>query len=338
MNFIKQQVSGRRLACAALAAVLAFAGTSAIGATGTTGVDAQAYPDKPIRILLGFAPGGPVDGSARIAAQILSEGLGKPVTVENRAGAGGAIASVAVARSAPDGYTLLVNATSDIINPIVNKDVGYDLMKDFVPIGLIASAPNVLVVHPSIPVHSVAELVAYARSHPVSYGSAGVNTVSHLAGALLSASSGAPMTHIPYKGTGAAQVDLLSGRLTMMFDGTVTGLANAKLGKVRAIAVTSPERWPAAPELPTVAEGGYPGYSLLAIFGLMAPANTPAPVVERIAAVLQSGLQQSAVREQIAALGAQPGQMTPAQYRAYLQAETARWRKLAAEGKIRKEE
>ncbi len=297
-----------------------------------------AFPDKPIRIILGFAPGGVADGSARIAAQLLQEVLGTPVTVDNRAGAGGAIASVAVARAPADGYTLLMNATSDVINPIVNKDIGYHLDRDFTPIGMVVSSPNVLVVHPSVPVHTVAELVAYARTHPISYGSAGVNTVSHLAGALLSAMSGAPMTHIPYRGTGAAQVDLLSGRLPIMFDGPVTAFANAKLGKVRAIAVTSPQRWPDAPDLPTVAEGGYPGYSLAAIFGLMAPRGTPAPVVARIAAALQEGLKKPAILAQIATLGCEPGRMGPAEYGKYLQAETARWTQLASQGLIGKDQ
>ncbi|GAA4340139.1 tripartite tricarboxylate transporter substrate binding protein [Pigmentiphaga soli] len=298
---------------------------------------AQAWPDRPIRIILGFAPGGQVDSSARIAAKILNDALGQPVTVENRAGAGGMIASTFVARSAPDGYTLLVNATSDIINPIVTKNAGYSIEKDFAPIGLIASSPNVLVVHPSIPAKSVADVVDYARTHPVSYGSAGVNTVSHLAGALLSAMSGVPMTHVAYKGTGAAQVDLLSGRIAMMFDGTMTALPNAKLGKVRAIAVTSLERCTCAPELPTVAESGYPGYSLLPIFGLMAPAGTPPAVVGRISNVLQAALKTPAVREQIAAIGAEPGRMGPDEYRRYLQTETERWTKLAAQGLLRSE-
>ena len=311
-----------------------LAGGLAVGADAF----AQAYPDHPIRIVLGFAPGGPVDGSARIAAKILADGLGQSVTVENRTGAGGAIASAGVAHAPADGYTLLVNATSDVINPIVNASVGYSIDKDFVPIGLIASAPNVLVVHPSLPVHDVAELVTYARSHDVSYGSAGINTVSHLAGALLATSAKVPMTHVPYRGTGAAQVDLLSGRLPMMFDGLVTGLANAKLGKVRAIAITSPNRWAGAPDLPTVAESGYPGYALLAIFGLMAPAGTPAPVVERLSKVLQAGLATPAVIAQLAALGVEPGRLGPAEYRAYLKAETDRWTRLAAAGQLHKEE
>ncbi|MBN9408268.1 MAG: tripartite tricarboxylate transporter substrate binding protein [Burkholderiales bacterium] len=303
-----------------------------------TALAQSGYPDRPIRLILGFAPGGVADGAARIAAQILSESLGQPANVENRAGAGGSIAATTVARAAPDGYTLLVHATSDIINPILNKDLGYSLTKDFAPLGMITNSPNVLVVHPSLPVNSVAEFVAYARTRPVSYGSAGVNTVSHLSGALLSAASGAPMLHVPYKGTGAAQMDLLSGRLSFMFDGASTSLTNAQMGKVKALAVTSPQRWPSAPSLPTVAESGYPGYSLLAIFGLMAPAGTPEPVLARIAGALQRGLQTPAVREQIEKLGAQPGTLTREAYGAFLREETARWSKLAADGVLRKED
>jgi tripartite-type tricarboxylate transporter receptor subunit TctC len=298
---------------------------------------AQSWPDRPIRLILGFAPGGQADSSARIAAKILGDALGQPVAVENRAGAGGIIASSFVAHSAPDGYTLLVNAASDIINPIVAKNAGYSLEKDFTPIGLIASSPNVLVVHASIPAKTVADVVAYARTHPVSYGSAGVNTVSHLAGALLSAMSGAPMTHVAYKGTGAAQVDLLSGRLSMMFDGTMTALPNARNGKVRAIAVTSLERCSCAPDLPTVAESGYPGYSLLPIFGLLAPAGTPPDVVQRLSDALQASLKKPEVREQIAAIGAEPGRMGPQEYRRYLQSETERWTQLANQGLLQKD-
>ncbi len=309
------------------------------GAFGASAATADSWPERPIKIILGFAPGGPVDSSARIAAQILSDRLGKAVVVENHAGAGGTIASRMVAKSPPDGYTLLVNATSDIINPIVDKNAGYSIEKDFTPIGLIASAPNVLVVHPSLPVKSVAELVAYARANPaaISYGSAGVNTVSHLGGVLLSAMASAPMTHIPYRGTGLAQTDFLAGRLPVMFDGLVTGLANAKLGKARALAVTSAQRWPSSPEIPTVAESGYPGYSLLAIFGLMAPAGTPAPIIERISTALLDGLRTDSVRERIAFLGAVPGHWKPAEYRAYLNGESARWAKLYAEGMIKSE-
>lgn len=315
------------LATVAAGALLAAMGTAAA---------AEAFPQRPIRLILGFAPGGPVDLSARIAAEALSRQLGQPVTVENRAGAGGAIASKLVAAAPADGYTLLVNATSDIINPILDKTIGYKLEQDFTPVGLIASAPNVLVVHPSLPVHSVPELVAFAKAHPkaISYGSAGIGTVSHLAGILLSSMSGAPMTHVPYKGTGAAQADFLAGRVPVMFDGLLTGLANAKAGKARALAVTWPQRWPGAPDVPSMAESGYPGYSLLAIFGLMAPAGTPQAVVDRLSHALLEGLRSDTARKRIALIGAEPGRMTPAEYRQYLATESARWAKLLREAQV----
>ena len=196
----------------------------------TSGVAlAQSFPDRPLKIVVGFAPGGPVDALARIAADVLSESLGKTVVVENRAGAGGIIAAAAVAKAVPDGYTLLVNATSDVINPLINKQAEYNIETSFAPIGLVASAPNVLVVHPSVPVASMPELIAYAREHPgaLNYGSAGIGTVSHLAGALVGATAHVQFVHVPYKGTAAAQVDLLSGRLQFMFDSMVSALANA---------------------------------------------------------------------------------------------------------------
>ena len=211
----------------------------------TSGVAlAQSFPDRPLKIVVGFAPGGPVDALARIAADVLSESLGKTVVVENRAGAGGIIAAAAVAKAVPDGYTLLVNATSDVINPLINKQAEYNIETSFAPIGLVASAPNVLVVHPSVPVASMPELIAYAREHPgaLNYGSAGIGTVSHLAGALVGATAHVQFVHVPYKGTAAAQVDLLSGRLQFMFDSMVSALANARVGKVRALAVTSGRR------------------------------------------------------------------------------------------------
>lgn len=275
---------------------------------------AQSFPTRPLKILVGFAPGGPADALARIAAQILAEGLGKPVVVENRPGAGGTIATSAAAKATPDGYTLLATATSDVINPLVNKQVRYNIETDFAPIALVASAPNVLVVHPSIPVRSTQELVEYGRAHPgtLNYGSAGFGTVSHLAGALVAEAAHGQFVHVPYKGTAAAQADLLSGRLQFMFDSIISALANAKAGKVKALAVTSPERWHSAPELPTMAESGFPGFNMTAWFGLLAPAGTPAPIVSRISEVLSKGLQSIEVRDRIAAIGAEAGRMTPA--------------------------
>ncbi|HYN27046.1 MAG TPA: tripartite tricarboxylate transporter substrate binding protein, partial [Burkholderiales bacterium] len=294
----------------------------------------------PLKILVGFAPGGPADVLARIAAQILAEGLGKPVTVENRPGAGGTIATSAAAKATPDGYTLLAAATSDVINPLVNKQVHYNIETDFTPIALVASAPNVLVVHPSVPVRSTQELVEYGRAHPgiLNYGSAGVGTVSHLAGALVAEAAHGQVVHVPYKGTAAAQADLLSGRLQFMFDSIISALANAKAGKVKALAVTSPERWHSALELPTMAESGFPGFNMTAWFGLLAPAGTPAPIVSRISEVLSKGLQSIEVRDRIAAIGAEAGRMTPAEFGQYIHAENARWKKLFADGLIRIEE
>ena len=303
-------------------------------------VSAQSFPTRPLKILVGYSPGGPADALARIAAQILAEGLGKPVVVENRPGAGGTIATSAAAKATPDGYTLVATATSDVINPLFNKQVHYNIETDFTPVGLVASAPNVLVVHPSIPVRSTQELVEYGRAHPgiLNYGSAGVGTVSHLAGALVAERARVKFVHVPYKGTAAAQVDLLSGRLQFMFDSIISALGNAKAGKVKALAVTSPERWPSAPEIPTMAESGFPGFNMTAWFGLMAPAGTPAPIVSRIAEVLSKGLQSVEVRDRIAAIGAEAGRMTPAEFGRYIHAENTRWKKLFADDLIRIEE
>jgi len=301
---------------------------------------AQSYPERPLKILVGFAPGGPADALARIAAQILSDGLGQPVIVENRAGAGGSIAAATVASAAPDGYTLLENAVSDVINPLINKQVHYNIETSFAPIALIASAPNVLVVHPSIPVASARELVEYGRAHPdaLTYGSAGVGTISHLAGALVASSAHVRLVHVPYKGTAAAQTDLLTGRLQFMFDSIASAMANAKAGKVKALAVTSPERWRSAPELPTMAESGFPGFNMTAWFGLLAPAGTPAPIVARISEVLTRDLQSADARTRIAAVGAEPGHFTPAEFGQYIRSENARWKKIFADGLVRIEE
>ena len=298
------------------------------------GALAQSFPERPLRILVGYAPGGPADALARIGAQVLSEGLGQPVIVENRPGAGGSIAAGIVAQAPADGYTLLLSATSDVINSLINREVQYDIETSFAPIALIASAPNVLVVHPSVPVGSVQELIEYARAHPgaLNYGSAGVGTVSHLAGAALAASAGLEVAHLPYKGTAAAQVDLVSGRLQFMFDALFSALANAKAGKVRALAVTSPRRWPSAPELPTMAESGFPGFDMTAWFGLLAPAGAPAQIVSRISEIMLKGVRTGDVRKRIAAIGGEPGHMTPAEFARYIRAENARWKKLFSDG------
>jgi tripartite-type tricarboxylate transporter receptor subunit TctC len=307
----------------------------AIGLTAGA-APAQSPSERPLKILVGYAPGGPADGLARIAAQILSEGLGQRVIVENRPGAGGSLAAGMVAKAPSDGSVLLLSATADVINSLVNPEVEYDIETSFTPIALVASAPNVLVVHPSVPAGSVKELIEYARSRPgaLSYGSAGFGTVSHLAGAALALGGGLEVVHVPYKGTAAAQVDLIGGRLQFMFDAIGGALPNARAGRVKALAVTSPARWPSVPELPTMAESGFPGFDMTAWFGLLAPAGTPAPSVARISEVVLKGVQTAEARKRMGAIGGEPGRMTPPDFARYIRAEHARWSKLLRDGRL----
>ena len=301
---------------------------------------AQSTSERPLRIVVGYAPGGPGDALARISADILSDGLGQRVIVENRPGAGGSIAAGMAAKAPADGGTLLLTATADVINSIINPEVQYDIETSFVPIALVASAPNVLVVHPSVPVQSVKELIEYARSQPgaLSYGSAGFGTVSHLAGAALALGAGLQVVHVPYKGTAAAQVDLIGGRLQFMFDAIGGALPNAKAGRVRALAVTSPARWPSAPQIPTMAESGFPGFDMTAWFGLLAPAGSPPQTIARISEVMLKGVETAEARKQIAAIGGEPGRMTPAEFARYIRSENVRWRKLFSDGRLKVEQ
>ncbi|HEX4985272.1 MAG TPA: tripartite tricarboxylate transporter substrate-binding protein [Burkholderiales bacterium] len=315
-------------------------GACAAAVLSVAGAAAQSFPQKPLKFVVGFAPGGTADTVARIAADALSGEIGMAVVVENRAGAGGTIAATSVAAAAADGYTLLVNATSDVINPIINKRAGYDIETSFVPIGLLASSPNALVVPASLAAASAKGLAEAGRAHSgaLNYGSAGIGTVSHLAGALFCSLAHVRCVHIPYKGTAAAQIDLLGGRLDFMFDGLASAQGNARAGNVRMLAVTSAQRWPAAREVPGMAESGYPGFDMLTWFGLLAPAATPAPVVSRISEALVRGLRNPEVRQRIATIGAQAGGMTQAEFARYIRAEKARWRKLFADGLVRVDE
>ena len=305
---------------------------------GVSSATAQAPAKEPIRLIVGFAPGGPSDIVGRIAAEILSAKLGTTVVVENRAGASGAIAADAVANAKPDGQTLLVNVTADIVNPVINKTPNQFINKRFAPVALLATAPNVLVVHPDVPVKTANELIAFLKSdkgkNSLSYASAGLGTVSHLSGLLFANAAGVPMVNIPYKGTAAAQVDLLAGRVPVMFDSLSSGLVNAKAGKVKALAVTSPKRWPLAPELPTLEEVGLPETDMMAVFGLLAPVGTPKPVVDKISAALLEGMRSPEVRKRINNMGAEPGDWSPQEYGAYLNKQVDRWQSFAAQGKL----
>ena len=305
---------------------------------GVSGAAAQGTAKEPMRLIVGFAPGGPSDIAGRIAAEILNSKLGVTTIVENRAGASGAIAAEAVANAKPDGNTLLVNVTADIVNPVINKNPNHLITKRFEPVALLATAPNVLVVHPDVPANTAGELVTFVKSakagSSLSYASAGLGTVSHLSGLLFASATGAPMINVPYKGTAAAQVDLLAGRVPIMFDSLSSGLVNAKAGKVKALAVTSPKRWPMAPDLPTLEEIGLPETDMMAVFGLLAPAGTPKPVIDKISAALLEGMQSPDVRKRINNIGAEPGDWSPQEYKAYLNKQVDRWQKLAAQGKF----
>ena len=297
-----------------------------------------AFPDKPIRILVGFAAGGPADTSARLVARLLSDSLGQQVVVENRPGAGGALATRAVKNAPADGYTLLLCAFADVLNPIIDPaETHYNLVEDFVPVTRITGVGNVLVVHPSLPATTVPELVAYARSRPgqLNYGSAGIGSASHLAGELFGGLAQIKITHVPYKGTAQAQVDMQTGTLAFMFDSLISALPNIQAGKLRALAITTATRSPGAPAVPTMAEAGVPEYDLTSWFGLAAPKGTPAPVVARLAGAVRQVLKRQEAVDALLRLGGQPDDMDSADFGRYLRSEDARWKKLFEAGTVR---
>ena len=301
------------------------------------GIASAQAPSEPIRLVVGFAPGGPTDAVARIAAEILTAKLGNPALVDNRPGASGAIAASAVSNAKPNGHTLLVNVVADIVNPVIAGEKDNIITKRFMPVVLLAESPNVLVVHPSVKANTAKEFIEIARSSAkdtFSYGSAGAGTVSHLSGVLFADATGVPMVHVPYKGTGPAQIDLLAGRIPLMFDNLINGLVNARAGKVRALAVTSTQRWPGAPELPTLAEVGLPNTDLLSVFGLVAPLGTPKAVIDSISSALLQGMATPEIRKRLNQIGAEPGTLNAQAYGVYLDTQIQRWEKLVAAGKL----
>jgi tripartite-type tricarboxylate transporter receptor subunit TctC len=307
----------------ALAALLAFATPIA--------ASAQDYPARPVALVSPFPPGGSVSLVARIVADKMSETLGQSIVVENRGGAGGTIGARFVAKSPPDGYTLLLGYTGTLaIGPSLYANAGFEPRKDFAAIGRIGSAPTMVVVHPSFQVHSIAELIAYAKANPgkINYGSAGIGTVGHLAGALLDTMAGIKLTHVPYKGTGPAITDLLGGHISLMFTPIPTGHGQAESGLLRALAVTSAQRSSLLPDLPTVAESGLPGYEAALRYGLVAPAATPRAIVERLNKELRLALMSDDVRQRLATDGAEILPSTPEEYAADIDREEATWSKI----------
>jgi tripartite-type tricarboxylate transporter receptor subunit TctC len=292
---------------------------------------AQDYPSRPITLVVPFPPGGSTTVVGRVVAEKMSETLGQPIVVENRGGAGGTVGSRSVARSTADGYTLLLGYTGTLaIGPSLYPNAGFDPRKDFAPIGRIGVAPTVLAVHPSLPVHSVAELIAYAREHPgtLNYGSAGIGTVGHLAGEFLASTAGIKLIHVPYRGTGPAMTDLLGGHIPMMFSPIPSAYGHVATGSLRALAVTGAQRSSLLPDLPTIAEAGLPGYEAALRYGLVAPAATPRPIIERLNRELRAALASAEVLKQLAADGAEALPSTPEQYAADIDREEAVWSKV----------
>lgn len=258
-----------------------------------------AYPNKPITLVVPFAPGGSVDNSGRLMADRLSRELGVPVVVDNKGGAGGAMGSVYVARAKPDGYTLIVTSQSThVVNPAVNPNLPYDAVKDFAPITLIDRLANVLLVNADLPVRSFADLVKYAQAHPgaLNYASAGTGSVSHLSMELLKSQAKMPMTHIPYRGAGVAVTDLIAGQVQLTWNNLSSNLANIRAGKLRALAVASPQRIPQLPDVPTFVELKLPDLNLTSWTGLAAPAKTPDAVIQRLYQAMRKVLQAPATR------------------------------------------
>jgi tripartite-type tricarboxylate transporter receptor subunit TctC len=318
----------------------AIAAVTAIVSCLSGPATAQApYPVKPIRFLVGFPPGGTNDIVARVISPKLSEFLGQQVVIENRGGANASIAAELAARAAPDGYTIMLVAPGHATNPSLLK-LNFDSVRDFAFITQAAASQNLLVLHPSFPPRSVKELIAFSRKFPpgtINYGSSGTGTTVHLSAELFQFMTGVKWLHIPYKGGGPAVVDLLAGQHVIYFGNVPTVITHARSGRLRALATTGPTRTSAAPEIPTVAESGIPGYEVTTAYGVAAPAKTPRPVLDRLHAELVKVLNAPDIRERLQGLGADPVGSTPEQYTAFIHSEIAKWAKVIKAAGIRGE-
>jgi tripartite-type tricarboxylate transporter receptor subunit TctC len=292
---------------------------------------AQGYPSKPVRLIVPYPAGGTTDIIARVAAQQLSERLKQPFVVENKGGANGAIGSAEVARAPADGYTLLMGtASTHGINSAVYKTLPYDAVKDFAPVTIVASTPNIIAVHPSVPAKNLQELLALAKAQPgkLNYGSTSLGGSPHMSAELLKMMAHIDMLHVPYKGAAPMLTDLMGGQVQVGFDNLPSTINFVRSGKVRAIAVTTAQRWPGAPEIPTVAESGVPGYEVSGWFGLLAPAGTPPAVLKTLQQAIAEAVKQPEVNKQMLDLGALPVANTPEAFAALVQADVAKWREV----------
>ena len=305
-------------------------GFAALLAAVATSAFAQGYPAKPAKVVVPYPPGGPTDIVARVVSQKLSEQMGQQFIVENRPGAGGNIGAEAVAKSPGDGYTLLVATTAHAINPSLFKSLGYNLTKDFAPVSQLTGGPLVIVANPSVPAKNVQELIALAKAKPgtLNYASSGNGQSTHLSAELFGTMAGIKMNHIPYKGSAPALTDVMGGQAALMFDTMLSAMPHVKNGKLKAIAVTSAARSPAAPDVPTVAESGLPGYEAIAWNGLLVPASTPAEVVAKLNAELKKALDAPDVKDRFSAQGFGAAWNTREAFAKFLQAELDKWAKV----------
>jgi tripartite-type tricarboxylate transporter receptor subunit TctC len=296
-----------------------------------------AWPDRPVRWVVPFPPGGAMDVIARTLGERAARALGQPFVIENRPGAGGNIGAEAVAKAPADGYTIMITSIGMATNKALYPRLGYDPVKDFAPVSLLAVVPNVLVVRADNPARSVKDVVAAAKRAPgkLTYASAGNGTSIHLAGEVFASSAGIDILHVPYKGSGPAVTDLLGGQVDMMFDSITSAGPHIQAGKLRALGVTTATRSAALPDVPTIAEAGVPGYDVSPWFAVFAPAGTPEPIVAKLQATLVEAMRQPEIRSRLAGVGAEPIGSTPAQLGQHLHQELSRWSKLVAERNIR---
>jgi tripartite-type tricarboxylate transporter receptor subunit TctC len=328
--------NARRRAFSRVLSSLAIAAAFGLAAPGAA--MAAAYPDRPIRLVVPYPPGGATDIIGRVIAQRLSNAVGQQVIVDNRGGAGGNIGAAAVAKAAPDGYTLLMGALTShsIIQTLESKAINYSLEKDFAPISMVGSVPLVFVVHPSVPANNLSELIAYAKSRPgyLTYASSGPGAPQRMAAELFKRAAGVEMLHVPYKGSGPAMADLVGGQVLTMVETVPAAQGFIKSNKLRALAVTTPERISMLPEVPTAAEAGLPGFVVSSMFGVLAPANTPRDIVDRLNTELVKILQMPEVKEQLLQQGAYALPTSPQETAERIKKEISMWATVIQEAKI----
>jgi tripartite-type tricarboxylate transporter receptor subunit TctC len=310
--------------------------TSALCGTATSGFAQTAYPTKPITLVVTYPPGGGADAMARLLAPKMGEALGQTVVVENRGGASGQIGAAAVAKANPDGYTLMLDASSFSVNPSLYPKLPYDSLKAFQPVGVVALFPNVVLVNANFPAKNIAELTAAARKakDAVSYASSGNGSAQHLAGALFESAAKVDMIHVPYKGGGPALNDVIGGQVPLFFGNLASTLQHVQSGKLRALAVTSDKRSPILPDVPTLSESGLKGTEVYEWNAVFAPANTPEPVMKRLAAAFQQALDAPEVKARVAQLGGELQKSSPEQARAFIEQQINLWGRVVKERKI----